>query len=154
MTTSAGTLKQTLQHDLTEAMRARDQVRVATLRMALTSVTNAETAGTEHRELTDDDVLAVLTKESKRRTEAATAFRAADRPELAEKEEAEQAVLADYLPAALTDEQVAGIVDAAIADTGATGMAQMGAVMRLVQPQIVGRADGTKVAALVRARLG
>lgn len=147
------TLKDTLRTDLTAAMKARDTTRSATLRMALTSVTNAEVAGDTAVQLDDDAVLKVLAKEAKKRKEAATAYRDANRPELADKEEAELAVLEAYLPQQLGDDEVEELVRRAVAETGATGMAQMGQVMKTVQPLVAGRADGAKVAAAVRAAL-
>jgi len=147
------TLKQTLQSDLTEDIRARDTVRSATLRMALAAVTNEEVAGKVARELTDGDVLKVLAKEAKKRKEAATAYTDASRPELAEKEEAELAVLEGYLPAQLGDEELEALVARAVEESGATGMPQMGSVMKVVQPLVGGRADGGRVAALVRKAL-
>ncbi|GAB3110134.1 GatB/YqeY domain-containing protein [Janibacter alkaliphilus] len=150
---SSETLKQTIQDDLRTAMRARDQVRTSTLRMVLTAISTAEVAGTEAKELTDAETLTVLTKESKKRKESATAYRDAGRDELAATEEAELAVLETYLPQQLEDGEVDAIVDRAIAETGADSMAQMGQVMKRVQAQVAGRADGGAVAAKVRARL-
>ncbi|MBK7611983.1 MAG: GatB/YqeY domain-containing protein [Actinomycetales bacterium] len=147
------TLKETLHADLTEAIRSRDAVVAATLRMALTAISTAETAGTSHRELSDDEVLKVLVKEGKKRREAATAYTAAGRPELAAREDAEYAVLEGYLPTQLTDEQIAALVAQAVAQTGATGMPQLGLVMKAVQPLVAGRAEGGRVAAAVRAAL-
>jgi hypothetical protein len=145
--------KATLQNDLHAAMRAREQVRVATLRMVLTGVSNEEVSGTQARELTDAEVLKVVAKEAKKRKESATAYREAGRPELAEKEEAELAVLETYLPEQLGEDELAAIVDRAIAQSGATSMAQMGQVMKLAQAEAAGRADGGALAALVKARL-
>ncbi len=144
------TLKQQLQSDLTTAMRARDQVGAGTLRMALTAVTNEEVSGTEHRELTDDDVLKVLTKEAKKRREAATAYTGAGRPELAEKEEAELAVLEGYLPSQLGDDELETIVRDAVAASGASGMPQMGLAMKAANAAVAGRAEGGRVAGVVR----
>ena len=144
------TLKEQLQADLTTAMRARDQVGASTLRMALTAVTTEEVAGTEHRELTDDDVLKVLTKEAKKRREAATAYTGAGRAELAAKEEAELAVLEGYLPKQLSDEELEGIVRDAVASSGASGMPQMGLAMKAANAAVAGRAEGGRVAAVVR----
>ena len=146
-------LKATVQSDLTTAMRARDQVRAGTLRMVLTAITTEEVAGKESRELTDDDVLKVLAKEAKKRKEAATAYTDAGRPELASKEEAELAILEAYLPTQLSDAELAAIAAEAVASTGATGMAQMGQVMKAAQGVVAGRADGGRVAAAVRAAL-
>jgi uncharacterized protein YqeY len=144
------TLKEQLQSDLTTAMRARDQVSASTLRMALTAVTTEEVSGTEHRELTDDDVLKVLTKEAKKRREAATAYAGAGRAELAAQEEAELAVLEGYLPKQLTDEELDGIVREAVAASGASGMPQMGLAMKAANAAVAGRAEGGRVAAVVR----
>jgi hypothetical protein len=146
-------LKERLRADLTDAMRARDQVRLRTLRMALASITNEEVSGAAH-ELSDEDVVKVLTREAKKRREAAEAYEAAGRADQAEAERAEGDVLAGYLPAQLSDEEVAGLVTAAIAETGAAGMQGMGKVMKAVTPQVAGRADGARVAAEVRRQLG
>ncbi len=147
------TLKDTLQHDLTEAIRGRDQVVAATLRMVLTSITNEEVAGTAHRELSDDDVRRVLAREAKKRREAAAAYTGAGRSELAGRELAELAVLTGYLPAQLSDDELAALVAQAIEQVGATGMPQLGAVMKALQPLVAGRAEGGRTAAAVRARL-
>ena len=146
-------LKATVQSDLTDAIRQRDQVRSGTLRLALTAITNEEVSGTEARELSDDEVLKVLAKEAKKRKEAATAYAGAGRPELAAKEEAELAVLEAYLPAQLSDDELTSIVAAAIEQTGATGMPQLGQVMKVAQGVVAGRADGGRVAAAVKAAL-
>ena len=147
-------LKERLRADLTDAMRSRDQVRLRTLRMALTSITNEEVSGNSVHELSDDEVLKVLTREAKKRREAAEAFEAAGRADQAEAERAEGDVLAGYLPAQLSDEELAGLVQAAIAETGAAGMQGMGKVMKVVTPQVAGRAEGGRVAAEVRRQLG
>lgn len=144
------TLKARLQHDLHDAMRQRDKVRSGTLRMVLTSVTTAEVAGDEARELDDDEVLKVVAKEAKKRKEASTAYRDANRPELADVEDAELAVLEGYLPAQLGDDELRAIVERAVESTGATGMPQMGLVMKTAQTEVAGRADGGRVAAVVR----
>ena len=125
--------------------------------MALTAVTNEEVAGKQARQLSDEEVTDVLGREAKKRREAAEAYDAAQRPELAERERAELGVLEGYLPQALGDDEVQAIVDAAVAEVlagGASGGAAMGAVMKLVQPQVRGRADGGAVAARVKAALG
>lgn len=149
-------LKDRLRADLTTAIKARDEVRSSTLRMVLSALTNAEVAGKQARELTDDDVVGVLTSEAKKRREAAAAFADGGRDEMAAKERAEAEVIADYLPEQLTDAEVAEIVSAAVGQTGAAGegMRAMGKVMGLVQPQVKGRADGGAVAAEVRRQLG
>ena len=146
-------LKDRLRADLTAAMKARDEVRTRTLRMALTSVSNEEVAGKAARELSDDDVLKILAREAKRRREAAAAFQEAGRDEQAAAERAEDAVLADYLPVQLGDAEVAALVTAAIAATGAAGLVGMGQVMKAVTPQVAGRAEGSRVAAEVRRQL-
>jgi uncharacterized protein YqeY len=146
-------LKERLRTDLNTAIRARDQVRLRTLRLALTSITNEEVAGDAARELSDDEVVKILTREAKKRREAADAFESAGRADQAAAERAEGAVLADYLPAQLTDEELTGMVSAAIAETGAAGMPGMGKVMKVVTPQVAGRADGARVAAEVRRQL-
>jgi len=143
-------LKDTLRSDLTDAIRSRDQVRAGTLRMVLTSVTNEEVAGTEARELNDDDVLKVLAKEAKKRREASTAYSDAGRGELAAKEDAELAIVETYLPAQLGDDELEALVADAVKETGATGMREMGSVMKAVQTRVAGRADGGRVAAVVR----
>ena len=149
-------LKDRLRSDLTTALKSRDALRASTIRMVLAAISTAEVAGTTARELSDDEVLDVLGKEAKKRREAAEAFTAGDRPELAQKERDEAAILGDYLPAALSDEEVAAIVTAAVAETGAAGegMKAMGRVMGIVQPQVKGRADGGAVAAEVKRQLG
>ena len=150
-------LKARLQSDLTTAMKGRDELSAATIRMVLTAITNEEVAGKEHRELSDDDVITVLGREAKKRREAAEAYDAASRPELADRERAELGVIQAYLPQALGEAELRAIIDAAVAEvtaTGASGGAAMGQVMKLVQPQVKGRADGGQVAALVKAALG
>jgi uncharacterized protein len=147
-------LKERLRADLNAAMRARDQVRMRTLRMALTSITNEEVAGASARDLSDEEVVKVLTREARKRREAAEAFGAAGRDEQAAAERAEGKVLAGYLPAQLSDDELAELVSSAIAQTGATGMQGMGQVMKMLTPRVAGRADGARVAAEVRRRLG
>jgi hypothetical protein len=146
-------LKERLRADLTDAMRSRDQVRLRTLRMALTAITNEEVAGSATRELSDDDVLKVLTREAKKRREAAEAFEAAGRADQAEAERAEGEVLAGYLPAQLSGEELAALVAAAVAETGAVGLPGMGKAMKALTPRVAGRADGARVAAEVRRQL-
>ena len=146
-------LKTTLQTELQSAMRERDQVRAGTLRMALTAVTNEEVAGKEARALSDDEVLKVITKEAKKRREAATAYTDAKRPELADRELAELAVLEAYLPQQLSDAELDAMVAEAVTESGATGMPQMGLVMKAVQPRVAGRAEGGRIAAAVKKAL-
>jgi hypothetical protein len=133
-------------------MKGRDQVKVATLRMLLTSIKNAEVE--KIRELSDDETLDVVAKEAKRRREAIEAYDAAGRADLSEKEAAELKVLEAYLPAALADDELASLVDAAIAEAGAMSPKQMGDVMKVLMPKVRGRADGGKVSAMVKAKLG
>ncbi len=147
-------MKDRLRSDLTAAMKARDEVTVRTLRMALTSVTKEEVAGRSARELSDDEVVAVLIREAKRRREAADAFAAAGREQQAAAERAEGAVLDAYLPAQLTDAELGDLVAAAIEETGASGPRAIGQVMKVLTPRIAGRAEGARVAAEVRRRLG
>jgi uncharacterized protein len=146
-------LKERIRADLTDAMRARDQVRLRALRMALTSITNEEVSGRSAKELSDDEVVKVLTREAKKRREAAEAFETAGRADKAADERAEGEVLAGYLPAQLTDEELSKLVATAISETGAAGMPAMGKVMKQVTPQVAGRADGARVAAEVRRQL-
>jgi uncharacterized protein YqeY len=146
-------LKDQLRSDLTAAMKARDGVRTRTLRMVLTSVAQAEVAGPAARELSDAEVIAVLTQEAKRRREAAEAFAAAGRDEQAAAERAEGAVLAAYLPSQLTDAEIAELVAEVISETGAAGQGAMGQVMKALTPRVAGRADGARVAAEVRRAL-
>ncbi len=146
-------LKDRLRADLTAAMKARDDVRTRTLRMVLTSVTNEEVSGSAAHELSDDDVLRVLTREARRRREAAEAFDSAGRSDQAAGERAEEQVLAGYLPAQLSDDELAAIVADAISQTGASGMGAMGQVMKAVTPRVAGRAEGSRVAAEVRRAL-
>ena len=146
-------LKERLRADLNAAMRARDQVRMRTLRLALTSITNEEVAGASARDLTDEEIVKVLIREARKRREAAEAFSAAGRSDQAAAERAEGDILAGYLPAQLSDDELTALVDAAIAETGASGMAGMGQVMKTVTPRVAGRADGARVAAEVRRRL-
>jgi uncharacterized protein len=146
-------LKDRLRADLTTAIRGRDEVATATLRMALAAITTEEVAGSDARELSDGEVLKVLARESKKRREAAEAFGSAGREELAERERAEGTVLERYLPTQLDDAAVSELVAAAIAETGASGMQQMGAVMRVVQQKAAGRADGKRLSTEVRRQL-
>ena len=149
-------LKDRLRTDLTASIKTRDGLRSSTLRMVLTSITNAEVAGKESRELSDEDVLGVLTSESKKRREAAEAFADADRTEQAAKERAEAAVIADYLPEQMSEDEVEAFVTATIDELGVRGDGPraMGRVMGALTPKTKGRADGGVVAAVVRRQLG
>jgi uncharacterized protein len=155
MSDAPSTLKERLRSDLTAAIRDRDKIRSGTIRMVLTAITEAEVAGSEAVELSDQQVLDVVIKEAKKRREAEAAYANAGRAELAEKERAESEVLGDYLPRQLTREEIATIVADAITSTGAAelGMKGMGKVMAQVTPQAKGRADGSVVAAEVKRQL-
>lgn len=150
------TLKSKLQDDLTAAIKGRDELRAATLRMTLSAITKEEVAGKEARVLSDDEVLKVITREAKKRREAADAFAQGGRAESAERERAEGEVLADYLPKQLGDEELGALVAEAVAEAkagGAGGPRAMGAVMKIVNPKVAGRAEGGRVAAAVRRAL-
>ena len=155
MSDTSTPLKERLRTDLTAAMRSRDKVRSGTIRMVIAAISEAEVAGKEARELSEEQVLDVVVREAKKRRESQEAFTSAGRPELAAKEQAESDVLADYLPQALTAEEVSEVVRAAIEQTGASelGMKGMGKVMGVVTPQTKGKADGGAVAAEVRRQL-
>lgn len=149
-------LKDQLQQDLTESIRAKDSLRSGTIRMVLTAITNEEVSGKEARELSNDDIIAVLSREAKKRRESATAYDDANRPELAARERDELEIIATYLPAALSEEELKEIIAKAVETVfanGQSGPSAMGAVMKLVSPQIAGRADGGAVAAAVKAAL-
>jgi uncharacterized protein len=151
--TTVTSLKERLRADLTVAIKGRDELRSATLRMALAAITNEEVAGSVARQLSDAEVLVVLNRELKKRREAAEAFAGAGRVAQAERERAEGVVLAGYLPAQLTDEELGELVTQAVADTGAVGPKAMGQVMKVLTPKIAGRADGSRVAAAVKSAL-
>ena len=147
-------LKERLRQDLNAAMKARDNVTTATIRMTLTAITQEEVAGAAARELSDDEVVRVITREGRKRREAAEAYDSAGRTDLAERERAEGQVLQRYLPAQLDNAELAELVRAGIAEAGATSARDMGAVMRIVQPRVAGRADGQRVSDEVRRQLG
>jgi uncharacterized protein len=147
-------LKERLRVDLSAAMKARDDVRTRTLRMALTAVTNEEVAGKQARELSDDEIVKVLTREAKKRREAAQAFADAGRPEQAAAERAEGEVISGYLPEQLSDDELSKLISAAIAEIGASGPREMGQVMKVLRPQVGDRAEGGRVAAEVKRQLG
>jgi uncharacterized protein YqeY len=146
-------LKDRLKADLTASMKARNELTTATLRMALTAIGNEEVAGKAARQLSDEEVLKVIAREAKKRREAADAFAAGGRPDRAERELAEGAVLDGYLPTQLSDDELGALVREALAEAGASGPQAMGAVMRLVGPKVAGRAEGGRVAAAVKAAL-
>jgi uncharacterized protein len=153
MMVTMSALKEKLEADLSAAMKARDEVRTRTVRMALTAVKNEEVAGKSARELSDEEVVKVLTREAKKRREAAEAFADAGRDAQAKAERDEHEVLAEYLPAQLTDEELAQIVRAAVDETGAAGPRAIGQVMKVVNPKVAGRAEGGRVAAEVKRQL-
>ena len=149
-------LKEQLHTDLTASIKAKDSLTSGTLRMVLAAITNEEVSGKEAPVLNDQDMITVLNREAKKRKEAATAYDDAKRPELADKERAELGIIQAYLPAALSDEDLAKIIADAVAEvaaSGATGPSAMGAVMKIVSPQVSGRADGGAVAAAVKSAL-
>jgi uncharacterized protein YqeY len=149
-------LKEQLHTDLTSAIKAKDSLTSGTLRMVLAAITNEEVSGKEARELNDQDMITVLNREAKKRKEAATAYDEAKRPELADKERAELGIIQAYLPAALSEEELAKIIASAVSEvaaSGSTGPSAMGAVMKIVSPQVSGRADGGAVAAAVKSAL-
>ncbi|WP_328329528.1 MULTISPECIES: GatB/YqeY domain-containing protein [unclassified Streptomyces] len=150
------TLKSKLHAELTEAIRARDELRSSTLRLTLSAITKEEVSGTSARELTDDEVLKVIAKEAKKRREAAEAFEQGGRTESAAREKAEGELLATYLPKQLSDDELGAIVTQAVDEVkaaGAEGPRAMGAVMKIVNPKVAGLADGGRVAAEVKKRL-
>ena len=146
-------LKERLKSDLTEAIRSRDEVRAGTIRMALTSITNEEVSGKEARVLSDAEIITVLSREAKKRREAAEAYESAGSKERADREKEEGKVIAEYLPTQLTDAELQEMITAAITETGASGPSGMGQVMKVLSPKIAGRADGAKVSAAVKAAL-
>jgi len=144
--------RDSIANDMRDAMKARDSARVATLRLLMAAITNVEKE--KIHQLDDDEVLEVIAREAKRRRESIEAFDKGGRPDLVEKETAELRVLETYLPERLSDEELATLVDQAIAETGASQPKQMGEVMKALMPKLRGRADGAQVSALVRSRLG
>lgn len=146
-------LKDSLKHDLTEAMRARDELVLSTIRLCLSAITNEEVSGKEARVLNEAEVIQVLSREAKKRRESAQAFAHANRPDRAERENAEGEVISRYLPTPLSDTELASLIADAIKESGAAGPAGMGLVMKLLSPKIAGRADGAAVSSAVRAAL-
>jgi uncharacterized protein YqeY len=146
-------LKEKLQSDLTASMRARDELRSGTIRMVLTAIKNEEVSGKEARELSDSEVITVLSREAKKRREAAEAYEQAGAQDRAANEKAEGVIIAEYLPAQLSEQEIKDLIAAAIAETGASEAQQMGLVMKSIQPKIAGRADGGLVSSLVKAAL-
>ena len=146
-------IKETLRTDLTEAIRGRNEIVSSTIRMVLTAITNEEVSGKEARVLTDDEIITVLSREGKKRREAAEEFAKAGRADKAAEEKAEGEVIAKYLPAQLSEDDIKALIAAAIASTGAAGPGDMGKVMGAIKPQIAGKADGALVSSLVKAAL-
>ena len=146
-------LKEKLQSDLTDAIRSRDELKSGTIRMLLTAITNEEVAGKEARVLSDEEIITVLSREAKKRREAAEAFADAGRSDKAEQEKLEGEFITTYLPAQLSDAELDALIAEAIASTGATGPADMGKVMGVLKPKIAGKADGGKVSGAVKAAL-
>jgi uncharacterized protein YqeY len=146
-------LKEKLQADLTQAIRSRDEVVSGTVRMLLAAITNEEVAGKAARVLTDAEIITVLSREAKKRREAVEAYTQAKRDDLAGKEKAEAAVIANYLPEQLSEDDIKKLIHKAIAETGASGPAGMGLVMKALQPKIAGKADGGVVSGLVKVAL-
>lgn len=146
-------LKAKLRSDLTDAIRARDEIKSGTIRMVLTAITNEEVAGKVAKELSDAEVITVLSREAKKRREAAEAYEAAGRADKAALEKSEGEIIAGYLPQQMSESEVAALVAAAIAATGATGPGDMGKVMGILKPQVAGKADGAMVSGLVKAAL-
>ena len=146
-------LKDSLKQDLTEAMRSRDELVLSTIRLCLSAITNEEVSGKEARVLTEAEVIQVLSREAKKRRESAQAFADADRPDRAERENAEGEVIARYLPSPLNETELASLIADAMKESGASGPAGMGLVMKILSPKIAGRADGAAVSAAVRAAL-
>ena len=146
-------LKERLHSDLTEAIRSRDELRSGTIRMVLTAITNEEVSGKSARVLRDAEIIKVLSREAKKRREAADAFKDAGRADRAEQETKEGRVITEYLPEQLSQEDITKIIADAIAETGASGPAGMGLVMKAIQPKVAGKADGGLVSGLVKAAL-
>jgi hypothetical protein len=146
-------LKDSLKHDLTEAMRARDELLLSTIRLCLSAITNEEVSGKEARVLSEAEVIQVLSREAKKRRESAQAFADANRPDRAERENAEGEVISRYLPTPLSEAELSSLIAEAIKETGAAGPAGMGLVMKILSPKIAGRADGAVVSSAVRAAL-
>jgi uncharacterized protein YqeY len=146
-------LKETLKSDLTEAIRSSNKVVSGTIRMVLTAITNEEVSGKEARVLSDEEIITVLSREAKKRREAAEEFAKAGRTDRAAEEKAEGEVIAKYLPAQLSEDDIKKLIADAVTSTGAAGPADMGKVMGAIKPKIAGKADGGLVSSLVKAAL-
>ena len=146
-------LKEKLQADVTDAIRARDDIKSGTVRMLLAAITNEEVAGKVSKVLTDVEIITVLSREAKKRREAVEAYTQAKRDDLTNKEKAEAAVIAQYLPTQLSEDEIKSLISEAITETNASGAAGMGLVMKVLQPKIAGKADGGLVSGLVKSAL-
>jgi uncharacterized protein YqeY len=146
-------LKETLQSDLTEAIRSRNELKSGTIRMVLTAITTEEVAGKEARKLSESEIITVLSREAKKRREAAEAFADGGRQDRADREKLEGEVIATYLPTQLSEAEIKKLIADAISETGAIGPAGMGQVMKIISPKIAGKADGGTVSGLVKAAL-
>ena len=146
-------LEQQISDDMKAAMKARDTQTVSTLRMVIAGIKNLRAESGHGDEVTDDEVVGVITKQAKQRRESIESYTSGGRPELAESEERELEILQHYLPKQLSDDEVADLVDQAIAETGASSPGDLGTVMKAVMPKVGGRADGKQVNAVVRERL-
>ena len=147
-------LKEKLQADLTDAIKARNETKAGTIRMVLAAITTEEVSGKQARVLTDTEIITVLSREAKKRREAIDAYAAANRADLVAKEKSESDVISAYLPEQLSDSEIEKLVQDAISQTGANGPSGMGQVMKFLQPKIAGKADGGKVSAIVKKALG
>ena len=147
-------LKEKLQADLTDAIKARNETKAGTIRMVLAAITTEEVSGKQARVLTDAEIITVLSREAKKRREAIDAYAAANRSDLVAKEKSESDVISAYLPEQLSDSEIEKLVQDAISQTGANGSSGMGQVMKFLQPKIAGKADGGKVSAIVKKALG
>jgi len=146
-------LKEILRGDLTEAIRSRDELKSGTIRMVLTAITNEEVAGKQARTLTEPELIIVLSREAKKRREAAEAFTDGGRLDRAEREKLEGELITTYLPRQLSNDELKQLISAAIIESGAIGPSGMGQVMKIISPEIAGKADGGTVSALVKAAL-
>ncbi|MCA1832243.1 MAG: GatB/YqeY domain-containing protein [Actinomycetota bacterium] len=147
-----GGMRARIGDDMRAAMKERDQVKVGTLRMLMTAIKNTEVE--KIHELSDEETLDVIAKEAKRRRESIDAYGEAGRTDLVDKETAELRVLEAYLPERMSEDELAKLVDEAVAESGASSPKQMGDVMKILMPKLRGRADGGQVSALVKAKLG
>lgn len=146
-------LKEILHGDLTEAIRSRDELKSGTIRMVLTAITNEEVSGKSARTLSEAEIITVLSREAKKRREAAEAFSEGGRLDRAEREKLEGEFIITYLPVQLSEGELKGLIADAITETGASGPAGMGQVMKVISPKIAGKADGGTVSALVKTAL-